>query len=199
MDQNDREQLRRLGQHLWRTPAHIEANEYQELAMRSSVTHDSPDHRLINAALGIVGEAGEIANPIGVYLNGDLLVERLLTLAGHVGLAADHIKKARYHGKPIDYRHLNLLCTAVRQGAELLAVTAGNEMVLDNHDPAGVSIHQIEDGLPHELGDLAWYLAQACDSRGWHLGDILRGNIDKLRARWPEGFRREDGQRGPSA
>lgn len=194
MNEHDRDQIRRLGQHLWRTPAHIEANEYQELAMRTSAPQlkDAPDHRLINAALGIVGEAGEITNPIGAYLDGDLLVERLLTLAGIVGLAADHIKKARYHGKPIEYRYLDLLCTAIRQGAELLAVTAGTEMVSAAPDPAGVSLHQVDVGLPHELGDLAWYLAQACDSRGWHLGDILRGNIDKLKARWPEGFQRAD-------
>lgn len=196
MNEQDREQIRRLGQSRWRTAAHINANEYQELAMRTSAPElkDAPDHRLINAALGIAGEAGEVAD--GTYIHGDLLAERVLALAAHVGRAADHIKKARYHGKPIDHRYLNLLCTAVRQGADLLALSAGLELMEGAPDPASVALSKIDENLAAELGDLAWYLAQACDSRGWHLGDILRGNIDKLRRRWPEGFQRADEQEG---
>ena len=42
-----------------------------------------------------------------------------------------------------------------------------------------------------ELGDVAWYLAECATALGLELEDILQGNIDKLRARYPEGFSEE--------
>ncbi len=42
--------------------------------------------------------------------------------------------------------------------------------------------------LAKELGDIAWYLAEAATALDIPLGDILQGNIDKLKARYPEGF-----------
>ena len=42
--------------------------------------------------------------------------------------------------------------------------------------------------LAKELGDIAWYLAETAHAIGYSLEDILRMNIDKLAARYPEGF-----------
>lgn len=39
-----------------------------------------------------------------------------------------------------------------------------------------------------ELGDIAWYLATSADAIGYDLETILQMNVDKLRARYPEGF-----------
>lgn len=39
-----------------------------------------------------------------------------------------------------------------------------------------------------ELGDLLWFVAEYCTARGWDLGEVAQMNIDKLRARYPEGF-----------
>lgn len=39
-----------------------------------------------------------------------------------------------------------------------------------------------------ELGDIMWYVAMMCYSFGWDLDEIMQLNIDKLRARFPEGF-----------
>lgn len=39
-----------------------------------------------------------------------------------------------------------------------------------------------------EAGDICWYLAMLCESFGWSLDDIMQMNIDKLKARYPEGF-----------
>ena len=39
-----------------------------------------------------------------------------------------------------------------------------------------------------ELGDIAWYLAEAAYAIDMPLEDILEGNIEKLRKRFPEGF-----------
>lgn len=42
--------------------------------------------------------------------------------------------------------------------------------------------------LKKELGDLLWFIAEYCTAMGWNMGDVAQLNIDKLRARYPEGF-----------
>ncbi len=42
-----------------------------------------------------------------------------------------------------------------------------------------------------ELGDVAWYLAELATVLNVDLEDILKGNIEKLRKRYPEGFSKE--------
>lgn len=44
------------------------------------------------------------------------------------------------------------------------------------------------DHLKKELGDVLWYVAMICKSLGWDLDDVMQTNIDKLKARYPEGF-----------
>ena len=39
-----------------------------------------------------------------------------------------------------------------------------------------------------ELGDLLWFIAEFCTANGWKLEDVAQLNIDKLKARFPEGF-----------
>ncbi len=45
-----------------------------------------------------------------------------------------------------------------------------------------------KEHLVKELGDIAWYLAEAATALEIPLEDILRTNIDKLKQRYPEGF-----------
>ena len=45
-----------------------------------------------------------------------------------------------------------------------------------------------ETHLKKELGDVMWYVALMCESMGWALDDVLQMNIDKLTARYPDGF-----------
>lgn len=42
-----------------------------------------------------------------------------------------------------------------------------------------------------ELGDIAWYLAEAAYAIDVPLEEILLGNIEKLKKRFPEGFSEE--------
>lgn len=44
------------------------------------------------------------------------------------------------------------------------------------------------DHAKKELGDVCWYIAMIAHSFGWNLDEILKMNIDKLKARYPEGF-----------
>ena len=49
--------------------------------------------------------------------------------------------------------------------------------------------HELDkDKMAKELGDVAWYLALSAYAIGYGLEDILCMNIEKLRARYPNGF-----------
>lgn len=49
--------------------------------------------------------------------------------------------------------------------------------------------HEMDDEhLQKEVGDLLWFIAEFCTVRGWNLEDIMIQNIEKLKARFPDGF-----------
>lgn len=49
--------------------------------------------------------------------------------------------------------------------------------------------HELDrEHLAKELGDVAWYLAVTADALGYTLEEILEMNVEKLRARYPDGF-----------
>ena len=45
-----------------------------------------------------------------------------------------------------------------------------------------------KEHLAKELGDIAWYLAEAATALDLSLGDILQANLDKLEKSYPDGF-----------
>lgn len=49
--------------------------------------------------------------------------------------------------------------------------------------------HDIDlNHLKKEVGDLLWFVAEICTGMGWTLDKVAQLNIDKLKARFPEGF-----------
>lgn len=49
--------------------------------------------------------------------------------------------------------------------------------------------HELDkEHLVNELGDVAWYLAEAATALDVPLEVIFQGNLDKLRRRFPNGF-----------
>ena len=49
--------------------------------------------------------------------------------------------------------------------------------------------HELDkEHLAKELGDIAWYLAEAATALDITLEEVLQANIDKLKKRYPEGF-----------
>ncbi len=49
--------------------------------------------------------------------------------------------------------------------------------------------HELDkDHLAKELGDIAWYLAEAATALELSLEEIFQANLDKLKKRYPEGF-----------
>ena len=96
-------------------------NEYQAAALRTAQTDKlTARELLLNSALGLCGESGEVA---------------------------DLLKKYHFQGHNLDLDH-----------------------------------------VAKELGDIAWYLAVGAYSIGYDLETILQMNVDKLKARYPDGF-----------
>lgn len=95
-------------------------SEYQKLALRTARTDLDSTQLLLNGALGLAGESGEVV---------------------------DGIKKHLFQGHWLDRGH-----------------------------------------LIKELGDICWYLAIAAEALGTDLDTIFQMNIDKLKARYPDGF-----------
>ena len=96
-------------------------NEYQNAALRTAQTDKlTASELLLNSALGLCGESGEVA---------------------------DIIKKHRFQGHDLDLDH-----------------------------------------VAKELGDISWYLAVGAYAIGYDLETILQMNVDKLKARYPNGF-----------
>ena len=53
--------------------------------------------------------------------------------------------------------------------------------------------HELDrDALIKELGDVAWYLAEIATAIGVTLDEVLTRNIEKLKARYPDGFNTAD-------
>lgn len=95
-------------------------DDYQQLAARTLGRDRTHEQQLANAALGLTGESGEVA---------------------------EIIKKHLFHATPLN-----------------------------------------QDALVKELGDCLWYLGAFATVLGLSLDDIADKNIQKLRARYPEGF-----------
>lgn len=55
--------------------------------------------------------------------------------------------------------------------------------------------HELDrEHMAKELGDIAWYLAVSADAIGYDLETIFQMNVDKLKARYPDGFDSEHSQ-----
>ncbi len=49
--------------------------------------------------------------------------------------------------------------------------------------------HELDkEHLAKELGDVAWYIAEAATALDISVEDIFQANIDKLKRRYPDGF-----------
>ena len=103
----------------------MNANDYQRLAGRTLI--DGPDAEYTGAEIMFVWNA--------------------LGLAGEAGEVADTIKKAVFHQHGIN-----------------------------------------RDELIKELGDVLWYVAALCTKLDVTMSEVMERNIDKLRARYPEGY-----------
>ena len=98
----------------------MDVDKYQELAMRTLNPEIDKKELILNAAMGLCGESGEVI---------------------------DLVKKHLFQGHDLD-----------------------------------------DEKLIKELGDVAWYLAEAATTLNVNLSEILEKNIKKLENRFPDGF-----------
>lgn len=49
-----------------------------------------------------------------------------------------------------------------------------------------------KEHIKKELGDCLWMIAEACEALDFTMDDVMQLNIDKLKARYPEGFTAEN-------
>lgn len=61
--------------------------------------------------------------------------------------------------------------------------------IVKKHLAQGHSLDK--EKIAKELGDVAWYVAETAYAIGYPLEEILQMNIDKLKARYPDGFDQE--------
>lgn len=51
---------------------------------------------------------------------------------------------------------------------------------------------EIRDKIIKEAGDIEWYLSRIMDTLGVSMSEVCQKNIDKLKRRYPKGFRESD-------
>ena len=68
--------------------------------------------------------------------------------------------------------------------AEVGEVHSIFQKIYQGHKPSHVHLQK-------ELGDCLWMIAEACTACDFTLDEIARMNIDKLQARYPNGFEAE--------
>lgn len=77
------------------------------------------------------------------------------------------------------------------EGLMGLAGESGEALdILKKHRFQGHELERRDIAL--ELGDIAWYLAEAANAIGYSLSEIFRMNLVKLQKRFPNGFNTED-------
>jgi NTP pyrophosphatase (non-canonical NTP hydrolase) len=83
-----------------------------------------------------------------------------------------------------DDRLLDAASGLAEEAGEILAHIRKNRFQQKPIDTAEVSL---------ELGDALWCLATIASSLGFSLDEVAGRNVEKLRRRYPEGFRGADG------
>ena len=90
----------------------------------------------------------------------------------------------RTHNVNLDMRD-NLL-----QGALGLTGESGEVVDIIKKELFHGHSNQVER-MKEELGDCLWYIAEIASIYGLQLGDVAQFNVDKLTARYPDGFSSE--------
>lgn len=121
---------------------------------------------------------GKEYQDLAMRTNDGKATERLLDKYGMI----DFFKQAK-GGKPCENYDLG----GILNGCLGLSGEAGefNDMVkkwIFHEKPLDV------DHAQKEVGDILWYIAMICHSFGWDMNQIMQMNIDKLKARYPDGF-----------
>ena len=126
----------------------------------------------------------------------------ILKAVEHLAVGTDRIWKERPYTKWGDkvmtgneYQKLAMrTCSIPRDRKEDMARHAIFGLASEAGEVAGIMQkkyqgHEIDiEHVKKELGDCMWMIAEACEAFDISLDDVMQTNIDKLKARYPEGF-----------
>ena len=160
------------------------ANEYQKLAARTML--DEPGFDITAEHIELVREVLLVARRFGGYV-------------------VEKVKKGVFHQHGIDVEEITEDLRWVSSQGNLdywiPEITEENVMVVWNlMGLLGEAFELIElwatdESDParwaEEVGDAEWYLAALATKKGLRLADVLAGNIEKLKERYPDGFSSE--------
>lgn len=157
--------------------------DYARAGARTLDPATTQPERLANAALGLAGESGEIAEIIANAIDADDLVLLALQLALVCGRVCDAVKKARFHGTALGRGQFGLWLAELRDAAGLLAAIDEEPQPITFRAPLDAA-HLAEEG-----GDASWHLlVQLCAGAGTDPAAMLAANIRKIDTRFPDGF-----------
>ncbi len=166
----------------------MKANKYQDLALKTALLDRPLTDQVLNAVLGLSGEAGELCEILNRCNTGggDGLVERYLLLMKEVGGLGDEIKKNMFHGHAVDKVKL------MKMSSDISFLAQNTKDYIDWRDiefDSSIYIdEESEQEIEIELGDSQWYIALGCWGIKKNLSDIMKMNIAKLVKRFGEKF-----------
>lgn len=161
-------------------------NEYAKLASRTAPANLTRKDRVVTAALGICGELAELAD-VHRKDNKGLVAAEAGDVCWYLALGGltDFITV-----KPHEDLHIWADEAGMNSMLLRLLILAGN--YADHVKKYTKQGHAWTDGPPHMmLGSIAADLYLLLFLYGIKWEDVLQANIDKLKARYPEGFSTE--------
>ena len=180
-----------LGEAWWNRGYATEAMKevFRFAAEELGIRRIAADHMAPNAASGaVMRKAGMVPTGVipGKYEKHGQIYDAVcyeLALAPEEPLTADEYQKKAMLTLNPDLSKRDVLINGVMG----LCGEAGECIdLVKKHLHQG---HELDTrAMAKELGDVAWYLAETAYALDLSLEDILRGNLDKLKNRYPKGF-----------
>lgn len=167
----------------------MEGNEYQQLAARTlnipdGFKIDKTDIHQTEVALRAGSQLGELIDYLkkGIYhkqgWDPDKVNGRTI---GVIKETLRFFDKAEYEIHPT-HQEISLLWNVIGVAGE------SGELMRDVHNAVFTDKGLDVEHISKEIGDVMWYLAALCTTLDLNLEDVMKKNIDKLKARYPDGF-----------
>ena len=174
-------------------------NEYQKLALRTAPKNLSSTQLLLNGALGLAGESGEVVEVVRDHLCHHHWLDRtqiskelgdifwyLAISSSSLDIDLDTIFQTNITELSSDLNSTQLLLN----GALGLAIKSGEIIdAVKKHLFQGHSLDK--DYIAARLCDVYNYLHVSASALEIDVDTILQMNVDKLKARYPAGFEAE--------
>lgn len=174
-------------------------HEYQQLALRTARKDLDSTQLLLNGALGLAGESGEVVEAIQEHLCHDhwldktQIAKELGDIFWYLAIASSalDVDLDTIFQTNVDTPSADLDSTQrLLNGTLGLAVKSGEVIdTIKKHLFQGHSLNK--SYIIEKLGDIYGYLVVSSSALNIELDAILQMNIDKLKARYPDGFEAE--------